>query len=121
MGKNEEMGLPYAKMKKVVVAFDIDGTLRSNKTETSEEPNKRIVELVKILSSFKNTRVIAWSGGGADYAWRFIRLYKLEEYISEDRCYSKMNYILKYGSPDLAIDDIQDTAIGRVNLIVWEK
>lgn len=113
--KNKEMGLPFGKMTKIKIAFDVDGTLRSNKTETSQGPNQRIVELFTILASFKNTDLYVWSGGGAQYALRFAQLYKLP--VKDSHCISKL------GAPqmDIAIDDIQDTAIGTINLIVNEK
>lgn len=109
------MGLPFGKMKKVKIAFDVDGTLRSNKTETSQLPNGTIVLLFGILSSFKNTDMYVWSGGGADYALRFAKKYGLP--VKDSHCISKI------GAPemDIAIDDIQDTAIGKLNLIVKEK
>ena len=56
-----------------------------------------------------------WSGGGADYARRFAELYELP--VKASHCIGKV------GAPqmDIAIDDIQDTAIGNINLIVREK
>lgn len=115
MGKNSELGLPFGKMTTVKIAFDVDGTLRCNCTATCEDPNSDIVRLFFLLERFKNTKVYVWSGSGADYAYRFSRKYGLG--LSENRCISKI------GAPqmDIAIDDIQDTAIGKINLIVREK
>ena len=112
---NAKLGRPRDQMKKIRIAFDVDGTLRSNKTESSEDPNQRIVELFAILDSFKNTELYVWSGGGAEYARRFARKYKLK--VGDSRCISKI------GAPHMhiAIDDIQDTAIADINLIVHEK
>lgn len=114
-GVNEKLGLPFGRMKKIKIAFDVDGTLRCNCTDTCQDPNEDIVELFKILSRFKNTELYVWSGGGKDYAYRFARLFDLP--VSETRCLSK------FGAPpmDIAIDDIQDTAIAPVNLIVRMK
>lgn len=116
MSKNEELGLPRAKMEPILIAFDVDGTLRCNCKDDCELPNKNIVELFKILSSFKNTRMIVWSGGGKDYAYRFARKYELG--VKESQCFSKIGCNLK---PQIAVDDIQDTALGQINLIVREK
>lgn len=115
MGKNKELGLPVGKMKNVTIAFDVDGTLRCNCTETCQDPNERILRLFEILKTFKNTELFIWSGGGAEYARRFKDLYHLD--INDSHCISKV------GAPqmDIAIDDIQDTAIGNINLIVREK
>jgi hypothetical protein len=103
-------------MKTIKIAFDVDGTLRSNKTETSEEPNESIVTLFRILRRFKNVELFVWSGGGAEYARRFASLYTLPVAL-DTHCISKFN------APhmDIAIDDIQETALGTINLIVREK
>lgn len=112
---NEVLGLPRDKMRVIKIAFDVDGTLRCNCTDTCQDPNSRIVDLFKILSTFKNAELYVWSGGGADYARRFA--YKLALPVKDTNCISKI------GAPqmDIAIDDIQDTAIGTINLIVREK
>jgi len=112
---NKKLGLPFGKMKKIRIAFDVDGTLRCNCTDDCQDRNTNIVYLFCILAEFKNTEMYVWSGGGADYAWRFAQMYKLP--VKQSRCISKIN------APeiDIAIDDIQDTAIGKINLIVREK
>lgn len=107
--------LPRAKMRPVRIAFDVDGTLRCNCTDTCQDSNARIVELFKILAAFKNTEMYVWSGGGAAYAWRFAQLYDLP--VKQSRCYSKFN-----APPmDLCFDDIQETGLADINLIVREK
>lgn len=115
IGKNEELGLPFGKMRKVKIAFDVDGTLRCNCTDTCEDPNKRVVEMFNTMASFKNTEMYVWSGGGPQYAGRFASKYKLK--VSANRCIGK----IAAPQMDIAIDDIQDTAIGKINLIVREK
>lgn len=112
---NEKLGLPRDKMRTIKIGFDVDGTLRCNCTDTCQDPNERIVELFKTLQSFKNTEMYVWSGGGAEYAARFAKLYELP--VKESHCIGKI------GAPkmDIAIDDIQDTALGSINLIVREK
>jgi hypothetical protein len=107
--------LPRDKMKTIRIAFDVDGTLRCNCTDTCEDPNMKIVRMFNILADFKNTEMYVWSGGGKDYAIRFANLYGLK--VAHKHCISK------FGAPimDIAIDDIQDTALGHFNLIVREK
>lgn len=102
-------------MKTIRIAFDVDGTLRCNCTDTCRDPNGRIVDVLRILHSFKNVDIYVWSGGGADYARSFAHEYALP--VKDSHCLSKI------GAPemDIAIDDIQDTAIGKINLIVKEK
>ena len=102
--------LPRAKMRKVTIAFDVDGTLRSNETATCQEPNIRIVELFKILSTFKNTELYIWSGGGEDYAKYYAKLYDLP--VKEKNCISKFDDF----EPDIAIDDMHETDLGKINL-----
>lgn len=115
MSKNARLGLPRGKMRRVRIAFDVDGTLRCNCTEWCEDRNPRITTLFIILERLKNTELFVWSGGGADYAWRFASKYQLP--VKQSHCISKI------GAPhmDIAIDDIQDTAIADLNLIVREK
>lgn len=107
--------LPRDKMNKIRIAVDVDGTLRCNCTDTCEDPNLRIVNLFNTLASFKNTEMYVWSGGGAEYARRFAEKFELK--VSPTRCISKFGNF----KPDIAIDDIQETALGGVNLIVKEK
>lgn len=106
-------------MKRITIAFDIDGTLRCNCTETCRDVNMRILHLAEILAHMKNVRLIAWSGGGKDYAQRFIYADTTGVLFNlfGERCYSKLD------GPhvDIAIDDIQDCELGDINLIVREK
>ena len=104
-------------MQKLVVAFDIDGTLRCNCTPTCRDLNQRIVVLAQTMHRMKNTKLIAWSGGGKQYAQAFIDSQELLRGIFGQRCYSKLEQII----PDIAIDDMQECLLGKVNLIVREK
>lgn len=115
MSKNTAMGILSGKMQKIKIVFDVDGTLRCNCTDTCPDVNRRIVDLFYILATFKNTELYVWSGGGADYARAFANRMKLP--VKDSHCISKI------GAPqmDIAIDDIQDTAMGKINLIVREK
>lgn len=102
-------------MKKLKVAFDVDGTLRCNCTDTCSDPNARVVELFNMLASFKNTDMYVWSGGGAGYAYQYARIFGLK--ISPNKCIGKI------GAPkmDIAIDDQQEFALADKNLIVRMK
>lgn len=121
MGANEKLGLPRDKMKRLTVAFDIDGTLRCNCTDTCQRRNEDVVKLAEILDDWKNFRLIAWSGGGKQYTETQIRLLKLDHLFSPARCFAKIGYIEQHGKPDVAVDDIQDTALGIINFIVRAK
>jgi len=115
-GINEKLGLPFGKMRKFVIAFDVDGTLITNSGST-DIAIERTIDLLKALAHMKNTHIVVWSGGGKDYAQRWVTLLDLEKYV--DTVASKMEH--ETIQADIAIDDIQDTAIGKINLIVREK
>lgn len=115
-GKNKELGLPFGKMRKVVIAFDVDGTLRNNE-ENRIIANEDIRTLVRILDKFKNIEIVVWSGSGELYARQIADKLHISQWV--DKFASKLNH--EAIKPDIAIDDIQDTAIGKLNLIVREK
>lgn len=120
VGANKRLGLPFGKMQKIIIAFDVDGTLITNAGARPDIANERIVELLRTLSTFKNIRIVVWSGGGKDYAARWVRLLGIEDSVW--RVASKLEHKeIKEHGPLIAIDDIQDTAIGDLNLIVREK
>lgn len=104
-------------MKTIVIAFDIDGTLRCNCKATCEDVNARVVELAHLLNRMKNTELIAWSGGGKDYAWDWIDMMGLNDVFKKSRCYSKLDA----PKVDIAIDDQHEFSLGKINLIVREK
>lgn len=57
-------------MKKVLIAFDVDGTLIKtghNGTGTPI-PNERVRSLLVVLAHCKNVEIMVWSGGGESYA-----------------------------------------------------
>jgi len=113
---NERLGLPRSKMKTVTICFDVDGTLRNNKSD-KVIANEDIRSLLRILAKFKNTRTIVWSGSGELYARQVANELHVTHWV--DQFASKTDY--PSINPDIAIDDIQDTAIGKINLIVREK
>lgn len=110
------MGLPFGKMKKITIAFDIDGTLRNN-TQERVVANEDIRSLLVILSKFKNVKIVVWSGSGELYARQIAKEIGIDRYV--DAYASKQQHAEVQA--DIAIDDIQDTAIGKINLIVREK
>ena len=120
MGINKDLGLPFgAGMEKVLVAFDVDGTLIGK----GDIP----LFTMNILEAFwvqkwKNVDVIVWSGGGADYARTMIERHA--DWARGRNCwYSKLQYeeLRKKYHKVIAFDDIQDTRLGDINLIVRNK
>lgn len=129
MSANEKLGLPRDKMKKVIVAFDVDGTLIRNETGDRQHgvPNNNDVPIVhqintlQVLSTYKNIRIVVWSGGGKQYAETWGHRLGIDKYVW--RYASKLEHqeLKKLCNTLIAIDDIQDTSIGDINLIVREK
>lgn len=108
-------------MKNTIIAFDIDGTLISNANGLGKEKlNIDTYNLMVLLSKFKNTKIIVWSGGGKDYAEQIVTKYGLGEYV--ERCYAKQGYDETIdGKVDIAIDDQHEFSLGDKNLIVRAK
>lgn len=121
MGANKDLGLPYGDgMERVAVCFDVDGTLVGE----GDLPIAPTIVLLRMLTAqqWKNVDVIVWSGGGRDYARTMA-----ERHVGEDLSgvyyYSKLDYerIRSKYNKIIAIDDVQDTRLGDVNLIVRNK
>lgn len=117
-------------MKTVTIAFDVDGTLISNtqNPNAAYKANERIRGLLIALASFKNVRIVVWSGGGELYARQVAREIGIAPYVNQ---YASKNHLGQDENgrhmfnpdlrPDIAIDDIQDCTLGVFNLICREK
>lgn len=118
-------------MRKITVAFDCDGTLIRDGAlaEDGIVANERIRSLLVTLASFKNIRIIVWSGGGEAWARQVGRVLGLNKYVwkyasknlQQERDADGHPVFKPDFQPDIAIDDIQDCELGVVNLIVREK
>ena len=119
MGINKDLGLPFGDgMEKIAFAFDIDGTLING---NKPYPTTQLLLVNLMLQNWKNVDIIVWSGGGADYA-RTNLLRHVPE-AEELKFYSKLDFKMlkqKYAKI-IAIDDVQDTRLGDINLIVRNK
>lgn len=121
MGINKKLGLPYGEgMEKVAVCFDVDGTL----IDENEQPIYPTIAFLRSMTEhkWKNVDFIIWSGGGAAYAQKMT-----ERHVGNDlkgvKYYSKFDAstVRKLYQKIIAIDDIQDTRMGDVNMIVRSK
>jgi phosphoserine phosphatase len=120
-------------MKKVVIAFDVDGTLIRNDGPGDMDggvpvANERIRSMLVTFARFKNTKIIVWSGGGELYARQVAAAIGISKYVDEYHAKNLTgknpdgSYKFEPGFvPDIAIDDIQDCELGLNNLIVREK
>ena len=121
-------------MKKILIAFDIDGTLRNNIDDGSAHPmlnsgkypvaNEEIRSLLITLSKFKNVEIMVWSGGGELYARQICSVLGIQKYVDKYACKlitqeDGMGVRQPHPNikPDIAIDDIQDCILGNINLI----
>lgn len=117
------------KMAKVIFAFDVDGTLIRNVDEDREHgtpangdvPIVHQINTLQVLSTYKNVRIVVWSGGGKQYAETWGRRLGLDKYVW--RYASKLEHedIKRHCDHLIAVDDIQATQLGDVNIIVKEK
>ena len=104
-------GIVAERMQKLVVAFDVDGTLI-----VDDVPQVPIINVLQALSKLsKNVRVIVWSGGGKQYAETWGRRLGLDQYV--------WKYMQKDRSfhVDIAWDDQQAFALADKNIIVRLK
>lgn len=127
-------------MKKVLVAFDVDGTLRKNTIADRFIPNERVCRQLIDHAHAKNTVIMVWSGGGELYARQAAAALGLDSYVDRyaDKkvvsCESlghkssfvggdckEWHFAYDGQQPDIAYDDIQSFSLGKVNIIVREK
>ncbi len=127
-------------MKKITIAFDVDGTLRDNRHAERVVANERVCTGLIWLSSMKNTKILVWSGGGELYARQCAAALGIERYVDNfggkqrvacqnplSGCVAPDQYhhhfVLPDGlaQPDICIDDIHSFELGKINLIVNEK
>lgn len=118
-------------MKKIIIAFDCDGTLVTTDSATSRKivANERQRTMLIALAHSKNVRIVVWSGGGELWARQVGAALGIDSYVWK---YADKNYLGKGAvsgkhqfapdiEPDIAIDDIQDCELGKINVIVREK
>ena len=120
MGINKDLGLPFGEgMEKVAFCFDIDGTLIDG-----DEKHVNTIKLLVAMGEqrWKNVRIVVWSGGGKQYAETIVRRLALDT-IPNLMVIGKLEYtrLREDGYCIVAVDDVQDTRLGDVNLIVRNK
>jgi hypothetical protein len=117
-GINKKLGLPFGDgMEKVAICFDVDGTL----IEGNDVEHEQTIVLLEMFmrQEWKNLDIIVWSGGGAEYAETIVRrLFPYSRRFLKFHSKLEHNELRKKYSKIIAIDDVQDTRLGDVNLIV---
>lgn len=117
------------KMQRIIYAFDVDGTLIRNGSPDRQHgvvnegdvPIVHQINTLQVLSTYKNIRIVVWSGGGKQYAEMWGKRLALDKYVW--RYASKLEHKEIRSQCDflIAVDDIQATRLGDANLIVKEK
>lgn len=114
-------------MQKITIAFDVDWTLINNEKAPEIIANENIRTLLICLSTFKNVKIIVWSGGWELYARQVVRILWLESYVwkimsKNHQWIVDWKHVFEpWFKPSLAIDDIQSCELWILNLIVKEK
>jgi hypothetical protein len=127
-------------MKNVLIAFDVDGTLRKNTMHDTVVPNERVCRQLIDHAHSKNTTIMVWSGGGELYARQCAQSLGIASYVDmyADKkvvpCASlghqsrltggdcdDWHFAYDGPQPDIAYDDIQSFSLGKINIIVREK
>jgi hypothetical protein len=103
--------------KKILIAFDVDKTLRCDCQPTCAEPHQDIVTLARILGTMKNVRLMVWSGGGKDYATNAIARYDIPGAFPASKI-DQNTWVC--GKPDIAFDDVETFNMATINLIVGD-
>lgn len=121
-------------MKKLLIAFDVDGTLVKNDGQPNGRitANERVRRMLIDLAHSKNVRILVWSGGGELWARQaakeigvapYVNQYADKQYIKCAECDEPCHHHT-FGTkivPDIAFDDIQECVLGKTNIIVREK
>lgn len=116
-------------MKTVTIAFDCDGTLITTFSQKSGKivANERIRSMLVGFASFKNVKIIVWSGAGELWARQVGAAIGIDKYVD---LYTTKNHTGVVDGvhmfdpaekPDIAIDGIHACDLGVFNLIVKEK
>jgi hydroxymethylpyrimidine pyrophosphatase-like HAD family hydrolase len=83
--------------KKLLIAFDVDGTL----IDDNDQPREGVINTLELLYFYSGADIIVWSGGGADYAEMWGNRINLPHGI---KYMAKTNLI----RPDIAFDDVPE-------------
>lgn len=117
------------KMQRLIFAFDVDGTLIRNGSPDRQHgvvndgdvPIVHQINTLMVLSTYKNIRIVVWSGGGKQYAEMWGKRLGLDKYVWKYASKLEHEQIKAQCDFLIAVDDIQSTRLGDANAIVREK
>lgn len=90
----------------MIVAFDVDGTLIND----ADEPRHDVIDLLRAMHRL-GIECWVWSGGGLDYAARWVERLGLSRYVK--RVCAKDPKL----PVDIAVDDVLDADLGRLGVL----
>lgn len=119
-------------MKKILIAFDCDGTLVRDvdlKIPANIEPIPQIRDLLVLLAKMENTEILVWSGTGKRWAKQVAKTLGIAEYVDRyaDKIYVRCDMCdfhcehARFKTkirPDIAVDDVRTFDLAAANLIV---
>ena len=97
---------------KLVVAFDVDGTLIGQTYKDEDTPKYENISLLHWFQSQGHT-IIVWSGCGFEYAERWAQKLGLGDIIIAEKSIEEAKRL----GVDIAVDD-EDVKLGKVNIKV---
>jgi hypothetical protein len=100
--------------KQVIVAIDVDGTLRSADDECEIIPDEVVRDMLIYFWTL-GCYIVVWSGSGKDYAERIGRACAVDRYVS---LYASKTEARAIGA-DITIDD-EEVTLGTVNIRIPE-
>lgn len=108
-------------MKKIIIAFDVDGTLISNENGLGKEHlNIDVFHLLTLFSKTKNVKIVVWSGGDKDYAQQIAVKYGFAHLVDVFEGKHEYDETIT-GKVDIAIDDQHEFTMADKNIIVRMK
>ncbi len=102
-------------METVLICCDVDGTL----IDSNDAARTDTITLLRILSTYKNVKIVIWSGSGKQYAERRGHSLGLDKLVWRYASKTEVAELGKLGTI-MAIDDMEYARLGLVNLVVSE-
>jgi hypothetical protein len=112
-----------AAIPRVVIAWDVDGTLRNIERESSDRlvytPYSDMIFLLVTLAKMKNVRIVVWSARGEEYCRKIVQKFNIRKYVW--RCADKTPEAADKYNVDISFDDQHKFDLAFHNIIVRNK
>ena len=97
----------------MIVFFDVDGTLIT----FEDKPRHEVIQLLRTIYSL-DVDIVVWSGGGKEYAQRWVDRLGLDQYVREVATKEKSVYDVAPAHKVLLTVDDEDADFGVPNMKV---